>query len=265
MGQEREQFGPRGVIPSKLLFDGGISIRAKILYAMIDCMSNSRGYAFAKNDTLQRFLALNGENPSERTLQRALSELTATGRIVIENGTGGRETVRKIYIAEFYPKNPDMGDGVGTVNPDMGDGVTNNSIRNNKKKKSKKEKPQEAQCSEVILNYLDQWAVQWSDNPDDLQPLVKNLHTFFDFRKAKQKPILTFGQADFFLNRLASRSREEPYRIPAMRFMLETAVLHNWEEPYKIDGRTRDSYEYFLQCEYGISLETEKEEDSEWL
>ena len=66
----REQFSAWANIPARVLFDREISDRAKLLYGLISCMSNSYGFAFAKNSTLMRYL-----NVEERSLQRTLKHL----------------------------------------------------------------------------------------------------------------------------------------------------------------------------------------------
>ena len=75
----REQFSAWANIPARVLFDREISDRAKLLYGLISCMSNSYGFAFAKNSTLMRYL-----NVEERSLQRTLKQLLDGGYI---NGT----------------------------------------------------------------------------------------------------------------------------------------------------------------------------------
>ena len=72
----REQFSAWANIPARVLFDREISDRAKLLYGLISCMSNSYGFAFAKNSTLMRYL-----NVEERSLQRTLKQLLDSGII----------------------------------------------------------------------------------------------------------------------------------------------------------------------------------------
>ena len=72
----REQFSAWANIPARVLFDREISDRAKLLYGLISCMSNSYGFAFAKNSTLMRYL-----NVEERSLQRTLKQLLDSGVI----------------------------------------------------------------------------------------------------------------------------------------------------------------------------------------
>ena len=126
----REQFSAWANIPARVLFDREISDRAKLLYGLISCMSNSYGFAFAKNSTLMRYL-----NVEERSFQRTLKQLLDSGYIRIEDGSGGRGTLRKIFTVEVCPRNPVNPDG---VNPAKSDGVINNNC-NNKKNKQKSE------------------------------------------------------------------------------------------------------------------------------
>lgn len=119
----REQFSAWANIPARVLFDREISDRAKLLYGLISCMSNSYGFAFAKNSTLMRYL-----NVEERSLQRTLKQLLDSGYIRIEDGSGGRGTLRKIFTVEVCPRNPVNPDG---VNPAKSDGVIKNNLFNN--------------------------------------------------------------------------------------------------------------------------------------
>lgn len=117
----REQFSAWANIPARILFDREISDRAKLLYGLISCMSNSYGFAFAKNSTLMRYL-----NVEERSLQRTLKQLLDGGYIRIEDGLGGRGTLRKIFTVEVCHRNPVNPDG---VNPAKSDGVINNNCK----------------------------------------------------------------------------------------------------------------------------------------
>lgn len=95
-----EHFSAYVVIPSNIYFDRDIKPRAKMLYGLISCMSNERGYAFPRNETLQRYLG----GVSEDTVSRTLKELVNAGAIVVEDGDGGSpKNIRKIYLANLYP------------------------------------------------------------------------------------------------------------------------------------------------------------------
>ena len=251
--KEREQFSAQVDILGPVFYNPNVSDKAKLLYGLLSAMTRPPNYyAFAKNATLCKYLCC-----SERTLQKYLGELISLGEIWIENGEGGNQ-LRRIRVGRLQPSYP-AGSRGGTPQDLAG------SIYKDKKniKKSKKENPQVAE--EDILRYIDEWAVRWEAEPDLLQKLVKDLRAFVDFRKAKKKPILTFGQADYALNRLSHRSEAEPHRVPAMCFMLESAVLHNWEEPYAIDDRFRHEYEQFLISECGIRIIRTEGDDSDWL
>lgn len=107
----REQFSAWANIPARVLFDREISDRAKLLYGLISCMSNSYGFAFAKNSTLMRYL-----NVEERSLQRTLKQLLDSGYIRIEDGSGGRGTLRKIFTVEVCPRTPSILTGLTPPN-----------------------------------------------------------------------------------------------------------------------------------------------------
>ena len=125
-----ENFSAYVVIPSYVLFDKKLSDKAKLLYGLISSMCNHKGYCWATNQTLMRFLGAE----SDRTLRRLLKELVEQGHIVVADNQGGRGVRRKIYLANFIPQNPDKNDRANPdknvrANPDKN--VRQNNINNN--------------------------------------------------------------------------------------------------------------------------------------
>lgn len=88
---EARRPGYWAVLPAAVRYDNTLTAAAKILYAEISSMTESRGYCFAAN---RYFMELYGI--TERTLQRHLNALAAGGYIRILDGDGGKRT-RKIY------------------------------------------------------------------------------------------------------------------------------------------------------------------------
>lgn len=125
-----ENFSAYVVIPSYVLFDKKLSDKAKLLYGLISSMCNHKGYCWATNQTMMRFL----DTQTDRTVQRMLRELVDQGYIIVTGNQGGRNTRRKIYLTNFVPQNPVKNVGVNsdknvTVNPDKN--VTQNNININ--------------------------------------------------------------------------------------------------------------------------------------
>lgn len=240
----REQFSAWANIPARILFDREISDRAKLLYGLISCMSNSYGFAFAKNSTLMRYL-----NVEERSLQRTLKQLLDGGYIRIEDGSGGRGTLRKIFTVEICPRNPVNPDG---VNPAKSDGVINNNCNNNKIN-NKARAPKAYLTDQELLDWFNSWAVRLDADPEETTKLIGDLHAFAEMRKAKKKPILTVNAAGRHAKKLLDYSADFPeYRLAAMRYVLSQSVESNWEKLYPITKP--DDFNRWLHDNYGVQV-----------
>ena len=241
----REQFSAWANIPARVLFDREISDRAKLLYGLISCMSNSYGFAFAKNSTLMRYL-----NVEERSLQRTLKQLLDGGYIRIEDGSGGRGTLRKIFTVEVCPQNPVNFDG---VNPDNPDGVIINK-GSNKKRNNKA-----CLTNPEVFNWFDNWAVRLEASPEETTKLIGDLHAFAEMREAKKKPILTVNAAGRHAKKLLDYSADFPeYRLAAMRYVLSQSVESNWEKLYPITKP--EDFNRWLHDNYGAQIGTTEPE-----
>lgn len=91
----KERFGAYVVIPSKVYFDREISDKARLLYGLISCMANHKGYCWAKNSTLAGYLGVS----EDKTVRRYLAELKEHGHITVEQANENGITVRKIYVS----------------------------------------------------------------------------------------------------------------------------------------------------------------------
>lgn len=125
-----EQFSAYVVIPSTVFFDHKLTDRAKLLYGLISCMCNHRGYCWARNDTLARYLG----TESDRTIRRLLGDLRDGGHIVVDQTNEGGATIRKIRITaagctEYRPDKNDRPPGQKCPDrPDKNDRQNNNSF-----------------------------------------------------------------------------------------------------------------------------------------
>ena len=237
-----EHFSAYVVIPSSVFFDKSITDKAKLFYGLISCMSNERGYAFPRNETLQRYLG----GVSEDTVSRRLKELVNAGAVVVEGGDGGcPKNIRKIYLANLYP-----------------DSLRKNAeapqYKNNKRKNNTTKASEEELC---------QWVSKWAsdlDQPMELTtPLIADFFAFMDSRKAKGKPFLTVRAVSMQANKLTRNTEglQDTERIARMRYMLRSSIVHNWEEVYPIDERTEPDYFLWRSQEYGISAPGSEETD----
>ena len=80
-----EHFSIYTVFPTSLFFRRDISDSQKMLYGLLSCMADSKGYAYPRNATLQRYLG----GVSHDTVSRRLKALEEVGAIRIEGGEGG--------------------------------------------------------------------------------------------------------------------------------------------------------------------------------
>lgn len=79
------------VLTADVRYAQGLPASAKLLYAEISSLTDSRGYCFASNSYFERLYGI-----SDRTVQRLLRLLEQEGFIRIEDDSGGNEH-RKIY------------------------------------------------------------------------------------------------------------------------------------------------------------------------
>lgn len=96
-----EHFSAYITIPAPVFFDESLSNRAVLLYGLLSCMDNFRGYCWAKNDTLAQYLGVE----SDRTVRRLLGELEERGHIWVEQENEGGTTIRKIYVTAIADLN----------------------------------------------------------------------------------------------------------------------------------------------------------------
>lgn len=252
--QKRQTFGTYITIPGPVFYNRAISGKAKLLYGLLSAMSQApKYYAYAYNETMTAYLQC-----SERSLQRYLGELVDAGEIRIEDGQGGRKTLRKIYLVRVQPFNPDKNVG---VNPDKNDGVNIYSINKQKKEKGK---DAAAVSQAEIISWFDHWATSedWSGDDQTLEAITKllgDIHGFVEARAAKGKPLLTIRSAAMAKNRLMGYSEGYSPRIPAMRYMLQESISHNWEKIFPIKESQQDDYLDFLRREYNVAPPVQEE------
>ena len=124
------------VLPAAVRYDPELPPMARLIYAEISALTESRGYCYASNDY---FLQLYGM--AERTLQRHLKALEDRGYIRIQDGSGGRAR-RKIYAGvNPLAAYPDKNDG---VTPTKMTGPPVKNVTQNKKENRKEEQPPKA-------------------------------------------------------------------------------------------------------------------------
>ena len=172
-----------------------------------------------------------GHNMRFDPVHRRAKQLLDSGYIRIEDGSGGRGTLRKIFTVEVCPRNPVNPDG---VNPAKSDGVINNNCNNNKIN-NKARAPKAYLTDQELLDWFNNWAVRLDADPEETTKLIGDLHAFAEMRKAKKKPILTVNAAGRHAKKLLDYSADFPeYRLAAMRYVLSQSVESNWEKLYPI-------------------------------
>lgn len=100
MGENKtERCSAYVVIPAPVFFDRSLPPSARLLYGLISNLCNDRGYCWAKNETLCRYLEV-----KERTLRGLLEKLREGGYIEIDQRNQGGQTERRICLVGVYDR-----------------------------------------------------------------------------------------------------------------------------------------------------------------
>lgn len=249
-----EHFSLYTIFPTSLFFRKDLTDSQKMLYGLLSCMADNRGYAFPRNATLQRYLG----GVSVDTVSRRLKALESAGCIRIEDGDGGRG-IRKIYVI-----------GVDFANLRNSAEVDDKNLRNSAEgiqyKNKKNKNNNKAKASEAEINdWISKWAVSLDYPMEMVTPLISDFFAFVESRKAKGKPFLTIRAVSMQANRLlkdgAEKASDPTESVARMRYMLQSAVTHNWEKVYQIDEKADHDFWSWASQEYGISRQSADEQD----
>lgn len=239
-----EHFSVYTVFPTSLFFRRDISDSQKMLYGLLSCMADSKGYAFPKNATLQRYLG----GVSHDTVSRRLKALEEVGAIRIEGGEGG-PGIRKIYIV-----------GVDFANIRKNAYVEDDNLRKSAegqyKEQKKKNNNKKAMATEEEVNdWITRWAANLGYERELTTGMIADFFGFVDSRKAKGKPFLTIRAVSMQANKLVKNAGHPgtTEAIARMRYMLRSSITHNWEEVYPIDERTERDFWLWAGQEYGLN------------
>ena len=156
------------VLPAAVRYDPELPPMARLIYAEISALTESRGYCYASNDY---FLQLYGM--AERTLQRHLKALEDRGYIRIQDGSGGRAR-RKIYAGvNPLAAYPDKNDG---VTPTKMTGPPVKNVTQNKKENRKEDQPPKAPQG-AGADYVPKKTTDWKPERFDAFWKFYPLHT----------------------------------------------------------------------------------------
>jgi DNA-binding transcriptional ArsR family regulator len=133
---ETEKPSYWAVLPAAIRYDPEIPASAKLLYAEISSLTESRGFCYASNDYFVRLYGM-----AERTLQRHLKALEDAGYIRILDGNGGKARRRIFAGVNPLAGNPDKNDGVTPTNMS---GSPDKNVTQNKKEIRKENDPPKA-------------------------------------------------------------------------------------------------------------------------
>lgn len=241
-----EHFSIYTVFPTSLFFRRDISDSQKMLYGLLSCMADSKGYAYPRNATLQRYLG----GVSHDTVSRRLKALEEVGAIRIDGGEGG-PGIRKIYIVgvdfanlrkSAYVEDDNLRKSAEVHN------IDNNNInnKNNKRRKASEEE---------VCDWITKWAVNLGYERELTTGLIADFFGFVDSRKAKGKPFLTIRAVSMQANKLVKNAGHPgtTEAVARMRYMLRSSITHNWEEVYPIDERTERDFWLWAGQEYGLT------------
>ena len=240
-----EHFSIYTVFPTTLFFRRDISDSQKMLYGLLSCMADHKGYAFPKNATLQRFLG----GVSEDTVSRRLKALEEAGAIRIEGGQGGHG-IRKIFITgvdfSYLRKNAEVEEPYLRKNAEVHN-IDNNNINNKNNNQAKA-------SEEEINDWISRWAANLGYERELATGLIADFFAFADSRKAKGKPFLTIRAVSMQANKLVKNAGHPgtTQAVARMRYMLRSSITHNWEEVYPIDDRTEKDFWLWAGQEYGL-------------
>lgn len=240
-----EHFSIYTVFPTSLFFRRDISDSQKMLYGLLSCMADSKGYAYPRNATLQRYLG----GVSHDTVSRRLKALEEVGAIRIEGGEGG-PGIRKIYIV-----------GVDFANIRKNAYVEDDNLRKSaegtqyKEQKKKNNNKKARATEEEVSDWITKWAVSLGYERELTTGLIADFFGFVDSRKAKGKPFLTIRAVSMQANKLVKNAGHPgtTEAIARMRYMLRSSITHNWEEVYPIDERTERDFWLWAGQEYGLN------------
>jgi hypothetical protein len=117
------------VITADVLYDKNLSIRQKLLIALINNLSNEKGYCWASNAFFAEILAV-----EERTIQRDISELEEKhilNRVINVKPNGDFDFRALVYIGGGMTQQSPPPDSHVTTPPDTGVTIITKSINNN--------------------------------------------------------------------------------------------------------------------------------------
>ena len=240
-----EHFSLYTVFPTTLFFRRDLTDSDKMLYGLLSCMADHKGYAFPRNATLQRFLG----GVSEDTVSRRLKALEEAGAIRIEGGQGGHG-IRKIFITgvdfSYLRKNAEVEEPYLRKSAEVHN-IDNNNINNKNNKKAKA-------SEEEISDWISRWAANLGYDRELATGLIADFFAFADSRKAKGKPFLTIRAVSMQANKLVKNAGHPgtTEAVARMRYMLRSSITHNWEEVYPIDERTEKDFWLWAEQEYGL-------------
>lgn len=239
-----EHFSIYTVFPTSLFFRRDISDSQKMLYGLLSCMADSKGYAYPRNATLQRYLG----GVSHDTVSRRLKALEEVGAIRIEGGDGG-PGIRKIYIVGVDFSN--LRNSAYVNPPNLRKSAE--GIQYKEQKKNKHNKKARA-TEEEISDWITKWAANLGYERELTTGLIADFFGFVDSRKAKGKPFLTIRAVSMQANKLVKNAGKPGTTEAAarMRYMLRSSITHNWEEVYPIDERTERDFWLWAGQEYGM-------------
>lgn len=239
-----EHFSIYTVFPTSLFFRRDISDSQKMLYGLLSCMADHKGYAYPKNATLQRYLG----GVSHDTVSRRLKALEEVGAIRIEGGDGG-PGIRKIYIVGVDFSN--LRNSAYVDPHDLRKSAEAIQLKNKKNKSNNKAKA----TGEEINDWISRWAANLGYDLNLTTGLIADFFGFADARKAKGKPFLTIRAVSMQANKLVKNAGHPgtTEAVARMRYMLRSSITHNWEEVYPIDERTERDFWLWAGQEYGLN------------
>jgi hypothetical protein len=130
-------------------------------------------------------------------------------------------------------------------------GVYNNKqIKNNKKGKA------QPVPREDVMQRFNLWVAMLDISQEEAVKLCTDLHDFVEHRESLGKPFCTIKAATRMCNRLEDLTKDEPFKIPAIRYLLSKTIRNNWSDVFPMKESEAEDYRLFLSAEYGIESRT---------
>lgn len=218
--------GALAFIPAMVLYDPGLTDKAKLVYAEIARLLGPDGYCWARDQYLADVCAC-----SAKTVSRAIHDLAAAGYIQVEHGANKKGPERHIYIGSIAPAPTPQGVMDKNVHKDKNDRkVMDKNVHTpppTQYKENNKDTYIRARTrTREVPPAVDEVFKTFTGTDGELYQRIMELA---EVRASKRKPYRTRRQAALLCSRLTKISGGSR---SIMMSILDTAIEHGWDTVY---------------------------------